>query len=104
MDVLSVPLTYSRRRTASTSDEKLVEVMNSVLVHKEELKERNMDSVVKILELIKENLEKQELNFEIDLRELGENKKISFIKKENWMYTADFKENIAENNELRFKF
>ena len=104
MDVLSVPLTYSRRRTASTSDEKLVEVMNSVLVHKEELKERNMDSVVKILELIKENLEKQELNFEIDLRELGENKKISFIKKENGMYTADFKENIAENNELRFKF
>ena len=54
--------------------------MNSVLVHKEELKERNIDdSVVKILELIKENLEKQELNFEIDLRELGENKKKNLV-------------------------
>jgi len=103
MNVLSIPLTYSRRRTSSTPNEKLIEVMNAVLAHKEKLRERKIDSVVNILELIKENLEKKEINFEIDLRELGENKKINFIKKENGMYTADFKENLAENNELKFK-
>lgn len=101
MSVSSVPLTYSRRRTISTPDKKLVEVMNAVLVHKEELKERKIDSVVNILEFVNENLKKQEPNFEIDLKELGEDKKINFIRKENGMYTAHFKERITENNEIK---
>lgn len=103
MSVSSVPLTFSRRRSFSTPDAKLIEVMNAILSHKKELEERGLDSVINILELLKENLRKQESNFEIDLSDLNEDKRIIFTRRENGMYTADFKK-YTDSNEFKLKF
>jgi len=99
--VLSVPLTYSRKRGVSTPDEKLVEVMNAVLAHSEELRDRKLDKVVDLFERLKENLVNKELNFEIDLKEFGADEKISFIRDGKGMYTADMGESLVEKGEMK---
>lgn len=101
MEVSAVPLTYSRRRSISTPNEKLVEVMNAVLCHKKELVDRELGNLINLFKLIKRNLENKENSFEIDLSELGEKTKITFKISGGGKYTAELQENKSENNEIR---
>lgn len=97
--VSSVPLTFSRRRSESTPGRKLMEVADAVLLHESELAQRGVGDVVNLMRDIKNNLQRQEEKFEIDLGHFGEQVKIRFASKEDGMYSAQIDESYRESRE-----